>query len=109
MSIYAKDVPELGPASAHFTHAYKAFDIGPGWVPIVVELDRQLNEIDPDYKLHQVKEKFGGLRVYATTLPEGYKLIEVAERIASETCDTCSKPGKLISDNGWYHVGCDNH
>lgn len=44
-------------------------DCGPGWYPIVVELDRQLEELAPSYQVHQVKEKFGVLRYYYA-LPE---------------------------------------
>lgn len=33
----------------------------------MVELDRKLAAIDSGYELHQVKEKFGGLRVYFHT------------------------------------------
>jgi hypothetical protein len=33
-----------------------------GWYPLIVELDEQLRALLPDYIIHQVKEKFGGLR-----------------------------------------------
>lgn len=33
-----------------------------GWYPIVVTLDERLATIDPDYVVHQVKEKFDTLR-----------------------------------------------
>jgi hypothetical protein len=35
-----------------------------GWYPLLVELDEQLRAVLPNYVLHQVKEKFGGLRYY---------------------------------------------
>lgn len=35
-----------------------------GWYPLIIELDKKLAEIFPDYELHQVKEKFGTLRYY---------------------------------------------
>lgn len=35
-----------------------------GWYPMIIELDKKLAEIFPDYELHQVKEKFGTLRYY---------------------------------------------
>jgi hypothetical protein len=35
-----------------------------GWYPLLVELDEQLRTLLPDYVVHQVKEKFGGLRYY---------------------------------------------
>ena len=37
---------------------------GRGWYPLLVELDEQLRQLLPDYEIHQVKEKFGGLRFY---------------------------------------------
>ena len=35
-----------------------------GWYPLLVELDEQLRGLFPKYELHQVKEKYGGLRYY---------------------------------------------
>jgi hypothetical protein len=32
------------------------------WYPLVISLDERLAAIDPDYIVHQVKEKFGTLR-----------------------------------------------
>jgi hypothetical protein len=60
------------PAAADVTHILGRFEPGwhpalwvePGWYRLIVELDAALAEIEPDYVLHQVKEKFGGLRVY---------------------------------------------
>lgn len=42
---------------------------GPGWYPILARLDAQLAAIDPDYVVHQAKEKFGGLRYYVEPSP----------------------------------------
>jgi hypothetical protein len=41
-------------------------NVGAGWQPLIDELDRQLRELDPDYMVLQIKEKFGGLRYYVT-------------------------------------------
>lgn len=35
-----------------------------GWYALIVELDGQLSALLPNYVIHQVKEKFGGLRYY---------------------------------------------
>ncbi len=35
-----------------------------GWYPLLVELDEQLQALLPVYVIHQIKEKFGGLRYY---------------------------------------------
>jgi|GEM_PF-2987537 len=40
-------------------------DVGDGWLPVVARLGDRLAGIDPGYVVHQVKEKFGGLRFYA--------------------------------------------
>jgi ribosomal protein L37E len=70
-----------------------------GWYPIVSSLDERLAAIDPDYILHQVKEKFGTLRYYCTTRPghwEAFKnLIGDAERTSAITCERCGEPGAL--------------
>lgn len=34
------------------------------WLPRLVRLNRALADVYPDYEIHQVKEKFGGLRYY---------------------------------------------
>lgn len=35
-----------------------------GWYPLIIDLNKKLAELDPDYEAHQVKEKFGSLRYY---------------------------------------------
>jgi hypothetical protein len=37
---------------------------GPGWHPLLLQLDAQLSELEPAYIVYQIKEKFGGLRFY---------------------------------------------
>ena len=39
-------------------------DCGPGWHPLLLELDRELAALEPRYIIYQMKEKFGGLRFY---------------------------------------------
>lgn len=83
-----------------------------GWYPIVVQLDRDLAAIDPDYALKQVKEKFGGLRYYFHTELEGARepmntLVKAAEEAAERTCEDCGRPGELyVSRHGWYRTLC---
>ena len=51
------------------------------WFPILVELDRDIAKLHPEYAVHQVKEKFGGLRYYTDHdgCPEVDDLIRKAE------------------------------
>jgi hypothetical protein len=85
---------------------------GPGWTLILDELHAELIERDPEYRLLQVKEKRGGLRVYAEFDPavkgicEG--LVLQAEARAARTCERCGESGQLRSDRRWWLTLCDN-
>lgn len=85
-----------------------------GWYPIIVELDRDLAALDPDYELYQVKEKFGGLRYYARTHNpdhrEAFKeRITQAEQQCGRTCEICGAPGELHDEFSWIRTLCDQH
>lgn len=83
-----------------------------GWYPIIVELDRQMTAVDPDYELRQVKEKFGGLRYYFRASDPKFSevmraLVKEAERRCETTCETCGKPGALhTSRHAWLQTLC---
>ncbi|OBK02807.1 hypothetical protein A5637_16260 [Mycolicibacterium fortuitum] len=85
-----------------------------GWYPIVIELDQQLAAIDPDYELHQVKEKLGGLRYYYRTEVEGARkrmdeLVDAAEEQCEVTCEQCGEPGtRHTTPHGWLRTLCAN-
>lgn len=75
-----------------------------GWYPIVVGVDQRLSAIDPEYVVHQIKEKFGTLRYYCAPSADepGPAVLEVfgaiigeAERASAITCERCSEPGVL--------------
>jgi len=82
-----------------------------GWYPIIVRLDQSLAEVDPGYILHQVKEKFGGLRYYYhQTQPdrrtEMDALVGIAEAEAARTCEDCGAPGVLCDGGHWFRTLC---
>lgn len=91
-----------------------------GWYPIICELDADLAELDGAYVLHQVKEKFGGLRYHAYS--ERYRgrdtpfhdLIKAAVERSQRTCESCGAPGRLCETccpgEGWRRVQtlCDD-
>lgn len=83
--------------------------VADGWHKIIIELDRQLALIDPKYEIHQVKEKFGGLRYYCTLDFDetARELIKVAEQKCDETCETCGVPG-VARTGGWVKTLCDS-
>jgi hypothetical protein len=57
-------------------------DVGPGWASILKRLDVVLAAIDPNLEVFQVKEKFGGLRVYVGTSEGKYEAVENAISLA---------------------------
>ena len=91
--------------------------VGDGWYNIMNVLcwtiqnhvDYQQRK-DPEYKqveFFQIKEKFGGLRVYTSGADEVVNnLIIFAENMANVTCEQCGNPGK-IRHTGWNTCRCD--
>lgn len=103
--------------------------IGDGWFSI---LDNLCKEIDPlvseNFKVTQIKEKFGGLRFYYDL--EDYhhfdilysshisfdnirnkinKLIAKAEADSFETCEICGDPASLDKSSFWVKSLCEFH
>ncbi|WIE81015.1 TraR/DksA family transcriptional regulator [Curtobacterium sp. MCSS17_016] len=91
-------------------------ECGDGWFPLLRRLDSALRNIDPNYEALQVKEKFGTLRFYASTIgldedasSQFHKLIADAEGESARTCETCGQPGSLRNDRRWLKTLCDAH
>lgn len=75
-------------------------DVDRGWYPLIAEVDRQLSSLDPNYVVHQVKQKFGTLRYYCSpsgdepspeTLGAFDSITEEAERASTVICERCSR------------------
>ena len=94
---------------------------GPGWDHIIDTLDNKLSNIDPNYDINQVKEKFGLLRYYYTPStgfwkPDGGKTDEYdamslavsqAEGESGRTCEECGDPGEMRDERHWLRTLCD--
>lgn len=60
-------------------------------------------------EVHQIKEKFGGLRFYYEGGDEQvYGMVRMAEAWADCTCETCGNLGKRRG-GGWIRTLCDTH
>ena len=83
-------------------------ECGDGWAPIVRDLFHDLIALGWDRDLHQVKEKFGQLRVYVgLATDEIYERIALAERLSGAFCEDCGRPGKTDGwSRGWYRTLC---
>ena len=85
-------------------------EIGPGWRSPVAMAICEIEAHGGVIK--QVKEKFGGLRLYVG-VPEGANLnlifdyADWAENACEGVCEECGKPGKLINKSGWYKTRCE--
>jgi hypothetical protein len=84
---------------------------GKGWLQIIIDADKKLNKINPDYAIDQIKEKFGLLRIYISGI--GYdnagEILEEAEERSGKICELCGKDAELKSTNSWYQTCCDEH
>jgi hypothetical protein len=88
-------------------------EVSPKWLPTLDKGFQQMAEIVKkekldDFRITQVKEKFGGLRVYSRySIDEIDKIIERMEEEVEHICEKCgSLEGKLRTD-GWMRVRCD--
>lgn len=116
-----------------FAEPYGGFCVGEGWWPILESLcdniqshidwvnetrERLLKDNPYDHDIpdevaqvvvHQIKEKFGGLRFYCQGGDREVRgMIRMAESWAARTCEQCGKPGK-IRHGGWQQTLCDEH
>lgn len=81
--------------------------VGPGWHRLVDELIDDLFELGWDGNLHQIKEKFGGLRFYiGCGSDEIFNRINKAEIESCKTCEVCGEPGRNRY-GGWAYTRCD--
>lgn len=94
---------------AKFTKGWiPTIDCGPGWDWILEDLDRKLSYLDFNYKLNQVKEKFGTLRFYYEPLVAKKVVrdlmedaVTIAEQLSAATCETCGNSSRVsIPDKG---------
>lgn len=117
--------PQLFDMLRRFEQGFpQVFWVGHGWIQLILDLDRKLRYLSPDYTISQIKEKFGGLRYYATYVPPiqladiddapersdiFYDLIDRAESRSFRICEYCGAFGSLRSDTSWYLTRCDQH
>ena len=101
-------------------------ECGDGWYDL---LDKLLNKLDYICKASgvqvtadQIKEKYGTLRFYYSTIINTdlnenddnvvddiiSNIVSAAERKSETACEVCGKQGELY-DAGWCKVRCDEH
>lgn len=105
-------------------------ETGEGWYDIISSLcwmikqhedgiiwqTKWTQETDPEYKsdyfpvkFDQIKEKYGGLRVYFSGGDQYIEgLVSMAEAISYRVCDVCGNKGE-VNKGGWISVRCEAH
>lgn len=80
-----------------------------GWYNLLDELCTRIEKLaDDDFRVYQIKEKFGGLRFYVgSTTKEILDLIDEYEEKSYTICENCGESGKLITHFGWYVTLCE--
>ena len=82
--------------------------VSPGWSELIYEfyMARQFSEF---IRATQIKEKFGGLRIYVDHGSEHvWDVINELENRSLKTCETCGRPGK-VRPTGWIMTLCWRH
>jgi hypothetical protein len=126
-SPYEDDPDPLGVLAAALTRLAESNDepdqvwCGAGWHRLVAETNRRLAEIDPSYRLDQVKEKFGLLRYYASPSPASdldadarrhfTAIISSAEVASGFLCEVCGRADAQLlgQGRGRARTLCDSH
>ena len=83
-----------------------------GWRGLLEDLCERLHEVmseaeRAEFRVTQVKEKFGSLRFYTAATPRAAEpLIDRAEEVSARTCERCGGPGVVHAHRGWYRCLC---
>lgn len=93
-----------------YTRELAKQSVGAGWSKLIDEVFDALGTIKGQIKIIQVKEKWGGLRIYTDYRNEKLEeTISAIEQKSFTICEVCGDPGKLTNYNGWYRTLCDAH
>ena len=92
------------------------FSCRDGWFNILDSLGAMARHRGPDFLLRdlptalQVKEKFGGLRIYLSSVDPYFDgLVAMAETLSTRTCEVCGNVGESCTVNGWRQTLCEEH
>ena len=89
---------------------YDCFECEEGWHPLIKDALAKIEALGiAGLEVHQVKEKFGGLRIYLSSYDERAEaIIRAAEQEAHETCEACGSKEKVkLRSGGWLRTLCE--
>jgi len=92
------------------------FAVKSGWHSLIKNLLHTIDcyiargPLDGLFEIVQIKEKFGGLRVYAIGSDEYIEgAIGLAECMSNNVCEVCGSPGQNLIKGGWLKTRCKDH
>jgi hypothetical protein len=97
------------------TVVYEGYDkklalesVGKGWASLIEEVFAFMEQHKIERRIIQVKEKWGGLRIYTDLIHEEFdkKIFEVEKR-SFQVCEVSGSTGRLRNCNGWFRTLSD--
>jgi hypothetical protein len=92
-------------------------ECGNGWYGLISHVCTLIDRLNAPVEWVQIKEKFGGLRMYLRWTGECvdlvhelvFHLLDTAEQQSFRTCEQCgdTKTAKVGNDHGWWRTECD--
>ena len=97
--------------AADYTQREIVDGVGRGWQSLVLMLNRRLLALDADYRLYEVAERYGLLRVRGRFAPEQNdecrELIARAVGRSSRVCEVCAADGRVRDGRLRIKTLCD--
>lgn len=89
-------------------------DVGIGWLPLVRAFVAEALPHDPSLTVHELKEKFGTLRIWSDTDVTAARLAKAKAEIKSGyVCEVCGAAGYVRRPPpdrmAWWRCLCDEH
>lgn len=109
-----KSIALKGKFPRFFENGFR-FDCDDGWFSLIESTLLLLNQhaaIGPNesFKIKQIKEKFGRLRIYTSTNDDYiYGVINTVEHLSLKYCEVCGSVGELRSGNKRVRTLCAFH
>jgi 5'(3')-deoxyribonucleotidase len=120
MAFEKEDYEVLQERYQHILKKLEYIECDIGWFDIIDEALKGILEIayeeDDNIQVVQIKEKFGGLRIYYDLESEIDEdrvrrledIVYNAESLSYKTCEVCGEEGK-VRKGGWIKTLCDEH
>lgn len=84
--------------------------VGKGWESLVRQVYNARYALGTTVGIIQVKEKWGGLRIYTDYYDSELEktIIQVGQESVT-ICEECGAAAELVKKGGWYQTRCEEH